>query len=159
MSMIAPIKSLFSSHLWLLELHLCWVQHGVVGIRLTVGPPSRAWVGQSEARGEIWVAWFRNAVFGSGRQCLWSKRALTLLLTRNQMPTNCDELVSLAFLLICCVTTTCLASVQVNSVPVRVQCVLHLWFPIVSPYVVNWVLSEVCAMWFFANYWTSCSAK
>lgn len=31
-----------------------------------------------EARGEMWVARFRNAVFGSGGlQCLWSERGLT----------------------------------------------------------------------------------
>lgn len=41
-------------------------------------PPGGAREGRCEARGEMRVAWFRNAVFGSrGLSCLWSKRALT----------------------------------------------------------------------------------
>lgn len=41
-------------------------------------PPGRAREGRCEARGEMRVAWFRNAVFGSrGLSCLWSIRALT----------------------------------------------------------------------------------
>lgn len=57
--------------------------------------PSRAGVGRCEARGEMLVARFRNAVFELGLQCLWSKRALTPSVHKESGVKNCGESVFL----------------------------------------------------------------
>ena len=61
----AFMKPQFNSHLYLLDLSPCWV-HATWPPRHEAhcGTPRRGTRG--EARGEMWVARFRNAVFGSG---------------------------------------------------------------------------------------------